>query len=296
MAAKITRTFWKQQVIAVHKGYLKLTCLAGNQIRRLLSSAQRATRAESSPCRHRQDSCPTPRGEDIPSGITSFDLPGRLEARCVVPSGCHLGRRSRCDDLRWAEEGGWPIEAGRLPLPAGAVSRGAAGQEGAEAASRSVWHDPVRFARKGSSLRGHLARAGVQGTRVGSRTLDHSQAGRVSRTRFEGHGRRLGLGRRPPFALNDHCPVCEFRQRCHEQAVKEDNLSLLRGMGEKEVKGLARKGILTLTQLAHTSGLIASKGRERFGRRTTATTPCRLWPSAINASTSSARPNSQTAR
>ena len=34
--------------------------------------------------------------------------------------------------------------------------------------------------------------------------------------------------------------------------MQEDNLSLLRGMGEKEVKGYARKGILTLTQLAHT--------------------------------------------
>jgi predicted RecB family nuclease len=56
----------------------------------------------------------------------------------------------------------------------------------------------------------------------------------------------------PRLLLNDHCQTCEFRRRCHEQAVREDNLSLLRGIGEKEVKGLARKGILTLTQLAHT--------------------------------------------
>lgn len=56
----------------------------------------------------------------------------------------------------------------------------------------------------------------------------------------------------PRLLLNDHCQVCEFRRRCHEQAAREDNLSLLRGMGEKEVKGCARKGILTLTQLAHT--------------------------------------------
>ncbi|MCA1693416.1 MAG: TM0106 family RecB-like putative nuclease, partial [Actinobacteria bacterium] len=52
--------------------------------------------------------------------------------------------------------------------------------------------------------------------------------------------------------LNDHCQVCEFRQRCHDQAVKEDNISLLRGMGEKEIKRYARKGIFTVTQLAHT--------------------------------------------
>jgi predicted RecB family nuclease len=56
----------------------------------------------------------------------------------------------------------------------------------------------------------------------------------------------------PRLTLNDHCQVCEFKQRCHEQAVREDSLSLLRGIGEKEIKNLGRKGILTLTQLAHT--------------------------------------------
>jgi predicted RecB family nuclease len=56
----------------------------------------------------------------------------------------------------------------------------------------------------------------------------------------------------PRLVLNDHCMVCEFRQRCRDQAVREDALSLLRGLGEKEIKSYARKGILTLTQLAHT--------------------------------------------
>jgi predicted RecB family nuclease len=31
----------------------------------------------------------------------------------------------------------------------------------------------------------------------------------------------------PKLVLNDHCQVCEFRQRCYDQAVQEDNLSLL---------------------------------------------------------------------
>ena len=70
----------------------------------------------------------------------------------------------------------------------------------------------------------------------------------------------------PRLVLNDHCQVCEFRQRCHEQAVQEDNLSLLRGMGEKEVKGYARKGILTVTQLAHT--FRPRRKGKRAGRRT----------------------------
>lgn len=56
----------------------------------------------------------------------------------------------------------------------------------------------------------------------------------------------------PPLILNDHCWVCEFRDRCHAQALQEDNLSLLRGVGLKEIKKYARKGILTVTQLSHT--------------------------------------------
>src|SRR5262249_21793261 len=56
----------------------------------------------------------------------------------------------------------------------------------------------------------------------------------------------------PKLILNDHCQACEFRQRCREQAEKEDSLSLLRGIREKEIRGLARKGVLTLTQFAHT--------------------------------------------
>lgn len=56
----------------------------------------------------------------------------------------------------------------------------------------------------------------------------------------------------PKLILNDHCQVCEFRQRCHDQAVQEDNLSLLRGISVKEIKNYSRKGILTITQLAHT--------------------------------------------
>jgi predicted RecB family nuclease len=56
----------------------------------------------------------------------------------------------------------------------------------------------------------------------------------------------------PTLILNDHCQICEFRQRCHEQAVREDSISLLRGISENEVKRFARKGLFTVTQLAHT--------------------------------------------
>jgi predicted RecB family nuclease len=65
--------------------------------------------------------------------------------------------------------------------------------------------------------------------------------------------KRLVAAESPPkLMLNEHCPVCEYRQRCHLQAVNEDNLSLLRGIGEKEIKTYARKGIFSVRQLAHT--------------------------------------------
>ena len=57
-------------------------------------------------------------------------------------------------------------------------------------------------------------------------------------------------GTPPSLILNDHCQVCEFRQRCHDQAVQEDNISLLRGIGEKEIRKLNRKGIFTIAQLS----------------------------------------------
>lgn len=56
----------------------------------------------------------------------------------------------------------------------------------------------------------------------------------------------------PKLILNEHCQICEFRQRCHDQAIQEDNLSLLRGISEKEIKKSNKKGIFTVTQLAHT--------------------------------------------
>ncbi|MCY2952535.1 MAG: IS66 family transposase [Planctomycetota bacterium] len=56
----------------------------------------------------------------------------------------------------------------------------------------------------------------------------------------------------PALVLNEHCAVCEFRRECREEAIRTDNLSLLRGMHPKEIARYNRKGILTVTQLAHT--------------------------------------------
>jgi predicted RecB family nuclease len=59
-------------------------------------------------------------------------------------------------------------------------------------------------------------------------------------------------GKAPVLTLNDHCPTCEFRRRCHAEAVGKDDLSLLRVMSEAELRKQRGKGIFTVTQLAYT--------------------------------------------
>jgi predicted RecB family nuclease len=105
-----------------------------------------------------------------------------------------------------------------------------------------------------SRLQGQMPAVGI---------VRHGKECRTTRVRLNGDLRKterllrevkeMVSGESPPkLILNDHCQVCEFRQRCHDQAVQEDNISLLRGMGEKEIRSCARKGIFTITQLSHT--------------------------------------------
>jgi predicted RecB family nuclease len=77
---------------------------------------------------------------------------------------------------------------------------------------------------------------------------DHRKAERV----LQGLKEMAGTESPPRLFLNDHCHVSEFRERCNKQAVEEDNLSLLLGMGEKEVSAYNRKGFFTVTQISHT--------------------------------------------
>ena len=55
----------------------------------------------------------------------------------------------------------------------------------------------------------------------------------------------------PKLLLTDHCPVCEFQERCHAQAVQEDNLTLRRGLKPKESSRQHRKGIFSVTQYSY---------------------------------------------
>ena len=56
----------------------------------------------------------------------------------------------------------------------------------------------------------------------------------------------------PPLILNQHCPSCEFRARCRQEAESADNLSLLGGMTEREIAKHNRNGIFTVNQLSYT--------------------------------------------
>jgi predicted RecB family nuclease len=54
----------------------------------------------------------------------------------------------------------------------------------------------------------------------------------------------------PELILNRHCAECEFQTRCHKEAVRQDDLSLLSSMTEKERKKLNSRGTFTVKQLS----------------------------------------------
>ncbi len=54
----------------------------------------------------------------------------------------------------------------------------------------------------------------------------------------------------PKLILNKHCSACQFQKHCREQAIKEDNLSLLNRVTGKQISKLEKKGIFTVKQLS----------------------------------------------
>ncbi len=52
--------------------------------------------------------------------------------------------------------------------------------------------------------------------------------------------------------LNKHCIICEFEEKCRDEAIEKDHLSLLTGISEKEIYKLNNKGIFTVNQLSYT--------------------------------------------
>lgn len=58
--------------------------------------------------------------------------------------------------------------------------------------------------------------------------------------------------RKPDLLINKHCHICEFQASCRERALNSDNLSLIGGISQKDIKRLNNKGIFTITQLSYT--------------------------------------------
>jgi predicted RecB family nuclease len=109
-----------------------------------------------------------------------------------------------------------------------------------------------------------LALARVQGLRPAAGLVARGPEGRLGKVRLDAklyrqgeqvleEVKRLQAGGEPPrLTLNAHCHLCEFRQRCRAQAEQADDISLLAGVGEKELQRYHRKGLFTLTQLSCT--------------------------------------------
>jgi predicted RecB family nuclease len=104
---------------------------------------------------------------------------------------------------------------------------------------------------------------GIQGVAPSFGVIYHGAQGTATTVRFTNGlraatallaevNRMRSAEESPKLLLNPHCPACQFRRQCHEEAVKQDSISLLRGVREKELKRYSRKGLFTLTQLAHT--------------------------------------------
>ena len=128
-----------------------------------------------------------------------------------------------------------------------------------------LFHEAERPTRKPRALLELLGwvLAAVQGWQPGWGVLVHGRACEVTRLRLGPNAEQLrrameeikaiqGAGTPPPLTLNSHCQVCEFRHRCHAEATAKDDLSLLQGMVEKEIRKYGRRGIFTVTQLSYT--------------------------------------------
>ena len=143
-------------------------------------------------------------------------------------------------------------------------------------------YQPVRFCRAERIERREkvlLAFAGtvvgaVQGTTPEHGLIIHGPKHMRSRVRLENYRDDLSIAMDqlrdlvrsstiPPPFLNSHCDVCAFRDRCRNEALDTDHLSLLKGITEKEVGRHNSRGIFTVHQLSHT---FRAKRRSRRAR------------------------------
>ncbi|MGI8599617.1 MAG: Dna2/Cas4 domain-containing protein [Chitinophagaceae bacterium] len=66
----------------------------------------------------------------------------------------------------------------------------------------------------------------------------------------------------PQLFLNKYCEQCSFYVLCKDQALREDNLTLLNRITQKQIKKLEKKGIFTVKQLSY---VYRPRRKNRYG-------------------------------
>jgi predicted RecB family nuclease len=69
----------------------------------------------------------------------------------------------------------------------------------------------------------------------------------------------------PRVRLNQHCSICEFRADCQRVAEEADDLSLLRGLSEREIQKQQSRGVTTVSQFAFTYRA-GRRGKRKTGK------------------------------
>ena len=243
MATKITREVLESYLYCKTKAHLKLAGQQGSMSD--YEAMLAANTARSAAAGHRQDPRKASRRRGGERHLPDHRCPADGARRsCWMPTWKMTSLSLLFDGLKRVDE---PSKLGAfqyVPL---------------------LFHEGRRSARSRGSCWSYTAwlLSRLQGQMPPSGIIWHGKECKTTRVRLDGDLRKterllrevkelVGAESPPRLILNDHCQVCEFRQRCHDEAVREDNISLLRGMGEKEVKSYARKGIFTVSQLAHT--------------------------------------------
>lgn len=92
----------------------------------------------------------------------------------------------------------------------------------------------------------------LYGTPMRRRRIDVTRYQHVISSAIQAIGALSDKDATHTFILNRHCQACEFRKHCEAEAIVKDDLSLLRGMREKEIAAQNSKGIFTVTQYSYT--------------------------------------------
>ncbi len=243
MATKITRDIIESYLNCKHKGHLKLAGKRGtpSDYERMTTAAMQASREQAVASLVTRfgngDGC---RGLTVTSAILKRGAPLLVDAQ-LEDDGLSL----RLDGLKRAEGASKLGDHHYIPV---------------------LHNHGDKIGRRPRLLLAVLGLilAPVQGLRPAMGLAARGPEGRLGKVRLDaklyrqaeqvlGEIKRLQEGSEVPrLTLNGHCHVCEFRERCRTQAEETDDIGLLGGVGDKELRRLYRKGISTLTQLACT--------------------------------------------